>query len=71
MPADSPWKTLAEAGARVNRGKRFLRKEWRSGRLRGACIGGRQEIFTRDEWLDEWVMNQVTTPITMPTRRRA
>lgn len=69
MPADSPWKTLAEAGARVKRGPRFLRREWKAGRLRGAPIGGRGEVLTRDEWLDQWVLDQAN-PIAMPARRR-
>jgi hypothetical protein len=70
MPADSPWKTLAEAGARVGRGKRFMRNEWKAGRLRGACIGGRQEIFTSDQWVDEWVQN-LAARARVPIRKRA
>lgn len=68
MPADSPWKTLAEAGARVGHGKRFMRKESIAGRLRGACIGGRKEVLTRDEWCDEWVERH-TKPVMVPSRR--
>ena len=67
MPADSPWKTLAEAGARIGRGKRFLRREWKAGRLRGAVVGGRQEILTRDEWVDDWIAARAT-PIVMQRR---
>lgn len=70
MPADSPWKTLAEAGARVGHGQRFLRREWKSGRLRGAVIGGKKQVLTRDEWVDEWVIDHAT-PIVQPARRRA
>lgn len=70
MPANSPWKTLAEAGERVKRGKRFLAREVRENRLRAAKIGGRGEVLTRDEWIDEWVLER-TTPIPITTRRRA
>lgn len=69
-PIDSPWLTLAEGGARVKRGKRFLSREVKAGRLRAARIGGRGEILTRAEWLDEWVTDQAA-PISMTTRRRA
>lgn len=68
MPANSPWKTLTEAGARIGRGKRFLRREWKAGRLRGAVIGSRKEILTRDEWIDDWVADQVK-PVDVLRRR--
>ena len=58
MPADSPWKTMKEAGARVDLGPRVMRREWVAGRLRGAVIGGRKEVLTRDEWIDQWVTDQ-------------
>jgi hypothetical protein len=64
------WRTLAQASARVQRGKRFLRREVEAGRLRAAVIGGRREILTCDEWLDEWVESQAT-PIPINVRRRA
>jgi hypothetical protein len=68
-PIDSPWLNLAEGAMRVKRGKRFLAREVKAGRLRAARIGGRGEILTRAEWLDEWVLDQAA-PVTMTTRRR-
>lgn len=67
MPADSPWKTLKEAGAYVKKGRRFLLREIHDGRLRAARIGGRGEILTRAEWLDAWVSDQAR-PVAFPTR---
>ena len=70
MPAETRWKTLAEAGARINRGKRFMRREWKAGRLRGALIGGRGEVFTTDQWTDDYVEFHAA-PVVLPARRRA
>ncbi len=67
-PSDSPWRTLSEAGARVGRSKRFMRRQWKDGRLRGARIGGRGEILTTEAWVDQWV-SDFATPIAMPVRR--
>jgi hypothetical protein len=66
----TPWKTLTQAGARVHRGRRFLLREIHAGRLRAARIGGRGEILTRDEWIDQWVEDQAT-PVLVNARRRA
>jgi excisionase family DNA binding protein len=66
----SPWKTAAQAAARVNRSKQFLMREIRAGRLRAARIGGRGEYLLRDEWVDAWVEEQAT-PILVPIRKRA
>jgi len=73
MPVDdrsSPWRTLKQAAARAKRGTRFLAKEVKAGRLRAARIGGRREIITRDEWIDEWIEAQAE-PLPVPMRRRA
>ena len=70
MDSQTPWLTAAEAAAYLKRGKRFVLREVRSGRLRGATIGGRREILTRAAWLDEWIESQAT-PILIPARRRA
>lgn len=67
---NTPWMTSAEAGAYVKRGKRFVLAEIKLGRLRGAQVGGRREILTRREWLDEWIEN-MATPVAISTRRRA
>ena len=42
-------------GVYVHRGRRFVAREIKSGRMRGAIVGGRREILTRRDWLDEWV----------------
>lgn len=65
------WRTLKDAGARVHRGTRFLAREVKAGRLRAARIGGRGEILTCDEWIDEWVESQAQPVIVTPVRRRA
>lgn len=70
MPADSPWKTMREAGQRVGRGERFMRREAHSGRLRAASIGGRKQLLTKDDWIDAWVLESAT-PVVMLRRRGA
>ena len=69
-PADSPWLTATEAANYIKRGKRFVQREIHAGRLRGAVVGGRREILTRRDWLDDWVVHHAT-PIELNTRRRA
>ena len=66
----SPWLTAAEAAAYLKRGKRFVLREIHAGQLLAARIGGRGEILTRAEWLDQWIEDQAT-PVLMPARRRA
>jgi excisionase family DNA binding protein len=58
MSADSPWLNIKQAAAYVHRGRDFIGREIRAGRLRAARIGGRGEILTRAEWLDAWVQDQ-------------
>jgi excisionase family DNA binding protein len=68
---DSPWMTASEAAAYLKRGRRFVLREIKSGRLRGAIVGGRREVLTRAEWCDAWVEDN-TKPMPYPvTRRRA
>jgi excisionase family DNA binding protein len=72
MSADvltSPWLTAADAAKYLRRGKQFILREIRAGRLRAARIGGRGEILTKAEWCDAWVTDSAT-PIPF-TRRRA
>jgi hypothetical protein len=69
MATDSPWKNRAQAAARIHRSPRFVMREIHAGRLRAARIGGRGEILTRDEWIDQWVEDQAT-PVVMPMRKR-
>jgi excisionase family DNA binding protein len=66
----SPWLTLRQAAAYVHRGPRFLGREIRDGRLRAARVGGRGEVLTRREWLDEWVV-AMSRPVTVVPRRSA
>ncbi len=66
-PAASPWLTLREAACYAKRGARFLSREVRAGRLKAARIGGRGEILTRAEWLDDWIEGQAR-PITVRPR---
>jgi len=61
--------TAAEAAAYIKRGKRFVQREINAGRMRGARVGGRGEVLTRREWLDDWVLEHAT-PIEIPRRRR-
>lgn len=63
-----PWMTAADAAAYLRRGRRFVLREIKAGRLRAARIGGRGEILTCAAWLDEYVEAQAT-PIAV--RRRA
>ena len=66
----SPWLTTKEAAAYLKRGRVFIMNEVRAGRLRAARVGGRREILTRREWLDEFVTDQAAR-IVQPVRRRA
>jgi hypothetical protein len=49
----SPWLSLSDAANYAKRGKRFLAKEVRAGRLRAAIVGGRKELVFRCQWLDQ------------------
>jgi excisionase family DNA binding protein len=65
---DSPWLTSAEAAAYLKRGRRFVLREIHAGKLRAAKIGGRGEILTRREWLDDYATEQAT-PVAVMRRR--
>jgi len=69
MAADSPWLNAGEAANYLRRGRRFILREVKAGRLRAARIGGRGEVLTRREWCDEFAEAQAR-PIEV-TRRRA
>jgi hypothetical protein len=67
----SPWLTLrTEGAAYAKRGGRFLAREVKAGRLRAARVGGRRELVTRAEWIDDWYEAQAT-PVVVTARRRA
>lgn len=65
----SPWMNSTEAGAYLHKGRRFVLKEIRAGRLRAATVGGRGEVLTRREWCDHWVVDHAT-PVVLPARTR-
>ena len=70
MPDEtSPWLNAKQAAAYVGRHKQFVLGEIRAGRLRAARIGGRGEILTCREWLDEWVRYRAK-PVEFQLRRR-
>jgi excisionase family DNA binding protein len=66
----SPWLTATQAARYLQRGRRFVLREIHAGRLRAARIGGRGEILTRPEWLDDYVTAQAT-PVAFRVRVRA
>jgi hypothetical protein len=68
MSPSVQWLTLKQAGARVHRSPRFLRREIDAGRLRAAHVGGRREVLLCDEWLNAWV-EQMATPVPVTPRR--
>jgi len=66
----SPWLNAREAGAYIKRSPRYVSREANAGRLRAARIGGRGELLTRREWLDQHV-EENARPVVVPVRRRA
>lgn len=67
---DSPWLTAEEAGQYARRGKRKILQAVRTGKLRAAIVGGKRQVLTRRDWLDEMIEAEtVVTPL--PSRRRA
>jgi excisionase family DNA binding protein len=55
----SPWLRIGEAAQYARCGRKLLYREVAAGRLRAARVGGRREIRTRREWLDEWLQATV------------
>lgn len=66
--ASSPWMNLTEASPYAKRGRRFLAREIKEGRLRAARVGGRGEFLTRREWLDAW-LEDLARPVVVGGRR--
>ncbi len=68
-PPTSPWMTAAEAAVYLRRGRRFVIREIKAGRLRGAIVGqrGGGEVMTRADYCDAWV-NEHTVPRELPMR---
>lgn len=53
--ADSPWLNAETAARYVRMSRKFIYEEVKRGRMRAARLGGRGEIVTRKEWLDEYI----------------
>jgi len=68
----SPWMTAKQAAEYLGRGRRFVLREIKSGRMRGAIVSGRGggEIRTRREWCDACIEDRAQ-PIALSSRRRA
>jgi len=70
----SPWLRIGEATQYAKCGRKLLYRAVAAGRLRAARVGGRREIRTRREWLDEWLHSTVEqdapTVVTFPARGR-
>lgn len=66
----SPWLTLSEAADYARRGRRFLAREVRAGRLRAAVVGGKRQLLFKREYIDAWLEDQAA-PVLVPVRRRA
>jgi hypothetical protein len=64
----TPWKNLGEASVYAKRGRRFLAREVKAGRLRAARVGGRREFLTRAEWIDQW-LEDLAQPVTVRRTR--
>lgn len=67
---NSPWMNLTEGAVYERRGKRWLAREAKAGRVKHARVGGRGELMFRREWLDEH-LESLAIPVVMPMRRRA
>jgi excisionase family DNA binding protein len=74
MNTVSPWFRIGEAAEYAKCGRKLLYREVAAGRLRAARVGGRREIRTRREWLDEWLQSTVggASQVVVPfvTRKR-
>jgi hypothetical protein len=73
QPADptSPWWPIVAKGkpsAYVGRNHQLLKHEVAKGNLRAVRIGGKRELFTRQEWLDDWML-QHEQPVAITVRR--
>jgi excisionase family DNA binding protein len=67
---DSPWLTASEAAVYARRGKRKILAAVKTGKLRAAIVGGKRQVLTRREWLDQMIADEVDVAA-LPARRRA
>lgn len=68
-PFRTPWLTAKEAAEYLKRGRRFVLREIKGGRMRGALVGARGEVLTKREWLDQWVSDHAA-PVEINVPRR-
>ena len=54
------WLTTTEAAAYANCGVKTIYREVSTKRLRAVRVRGRKALRFRPEWLDEWLMQDVT-----------
>lgn len=82
-PTRSPWLTTREAAARAKCGLKLLYYAVKTGRLKAARLGVRNEIRIHEHWLDAWVASalivnpdapgdaaDLTTPLHFPGSTR-
>jgi hypothetical protein len=65
----SPWLNARAAARYLSKSRGFILEEVQAGRLRAAKIGGRGEILTRAEWLDEYVTQRISLAARRKLRR--
>jgi excisionase family DNA binding protein len=49
------WITVREGALLARVGARLIYREIAAGRLRASRIGGRRELRTKPEWIDQWL----------------
>jgi excisionase family DNA binding protein len=54
----SPWRTVEQAAARAQCGKRAIYKAVDARKLRAVSVNGRGDLRTTDEWVDQWLLEQ-------------
>jgi len=52
----SPWMTVPEAADRAKCGTQMIYSAIRSGRLKAARLGARNDLRIHESWLDAWVV---------------
>ena len=67
--ATSPWRTAEEEGQRARVGLKTIYREAKAKRLRCARVGGRRELRSLAEWIDDWLI-ATSTPTEAEAQRR-